>query len=57
MESARRQAQEPQDRPQRHKLAGAIHGSQDRDLGGSVGQTLVRQREFGASKQGEGEPK
>ena len=57
MESTRRQSQEPQERPQRNELTGTIHGSQDPDLGTSVGQTLVRQRESRASKQGEGEPK
>ena len=57
MEPTRRQSQEPQERPQRHTLAGPIHGAQDPDLGASVGQTLVRQRESRASKQGEGEPK
>jgi hypothetical protein len=57
VESTRGQSQEPQDRPQRHKRTSTIHGSEDPDLGASVGQTLVRQRESRASKQGEGEPK
>jgi hypothetical protein len=57
MEPTRRQSQEPQERPQRNKLTGTIHGSQDPDFGASVGQTRVRQRESRASKQGEGEPK
>ena len=57
MESTRGQSQEPQERPQRHKLAGAIHGSQEPCLRVSAGQALVRQREPRASKQGEGEPK
>jgi hypothetical protein len=57
MEATRGQSQEPQECAQRHKLAGAIHRSQDPDFGASVGQTLVRQRESRASKQGEGEPK
>ena len=57
MESTRGQSQEPQDRPQRNILTSTIHGSQDPDLGASVGQTLVRQRESRASTQGEGEPK
>ncbi len=57
MEPARRQSQEPQERPQRNKRTGAIHSAQDPDLGASVGQTLVRQRESRASKEGEGEPK
>jgi hypothetical protein len=41
MEATRRHAQTPQDRPQRHILAGTIHGAQDPDRGASVGQTLV----------------
>jgi hypothetical protein len=57
MEPTRRQSQEPQEGPQRNKRTGPIHGAQDPDLGRSVGQTLVRQRESRASKQGEGEPK
>jgi len=57
MESTRGQSQEPQDGPQRNKGTGTIHGSQDPDLGASVWQTLVRQREAQASTQGEGEPK
>ena len=57
MESTRGQSQEPQERPQRHKLARPIHGAQDPDLGASVGQTLVRQREPRASKQSQCEPK
>jgi hypothetical protein len=57
MEPTRRQSQEPQERPQRHTRTGPIHGSQDPNLGASVGQTLVRQRESRASTQGEGEPK
>ena len=57
MEPTRGQSQEPQERPQRNKRTGTIHGSQDPDFGASVGQTLVRQRESRASKQGEGEPK
>jgi hypothetical protein len=43
--------------PQRNKNAGPIHGAQDPDLGASVGQTRVRQRESRAWKQGEREPK
>jgi len=57
MEPTRRHAQEPQERPHRHKRSGPIHGEQDPDLGASVWQTLVRQCESGASEQGEGEPK
>jgi len=57
MEATRGQSQEPHECPQRHKLTRTIHGSQDPDFGASVGQTLVRQCESGASKQGEGEPK
>jgi hypothetical protein len=49
--------QEPQERPQWHKLAGPIHRSQDPDLDASVGQTLVRQRKSRASQQGERESK
>jgi hypothetical protein len=45
MEPTRRQSQEPQERPQRNKLAGPIHGAQDRELAAFVGQTLVHQRE------------
>ena len=56
MEPTRRQSQEPQERPQRNELPGTIYGSQDPDLGVSVGQTLVRQRESRASKQREGKP-
>jgi hypothetical protein len=40
-----------------NRRTGPIHGSQDPDLGASVGQTLVRQRESRASTQGESEPK
>jgi hypothetical protein len=57
MEPTRRQSQEPQKRPQRNKLSGTIHGAQNPGLGASIGQTLVRQRESRASKQGEGKPK
>ena len=57
MEATRRHSQELQERPQRNTRTGTIHGSQDPDLGASVRQTLVRQRESRASKQGEGEPK
>jgi hypothetical protein len=57
MEPTRRQSQEPQDRPQRHILAGTIHGAQDPDRGASVGQTLVGQLESRASKEDKGEPK
>jgi hypothetical protein len=52
-----RESQEPQERPQRNKLAGSIHGSQDPRLGASVFKALVRQRESRASTQGESEPK
>jgi hypothetical protein len=55
MEATRGQSQEPQECSQRHKRTGAIHGAQDPDFGASVGQTLVRQRESRASKQGERE--
>jgi hypothetical protein len=57
MEAARGQSQEPQDSPQRHKLTGPIHSSQDSNLRASIGQTLVGQRESRAAKQGESEPK
>jgi len=57
MEATRGQSQEPQECPQRHKVTGTIHGPQDPDFVASVGQTLVRQGESGASKQGESEPK
>jgi hypothetical protein len=57
MEPTRGQSQEPQERPQGNKRPGTIYGSQDPDFGASVGQTLVRQRESRASKQGESEPK
>jgi hypothetical protein len=57
MEATRGQSHEPQERPQRHKLMGVIHGLQDPDFVASVWQTLVRQGESRASKQGEGEPK
>ena len=57
MEATRRQSQEPQECPQRHKRTGAIHGSQDSDLVASVRHAFVRQREFQASKQGESEAK
>jgi hypothetical protein len=57
MEPTRGQSQEPQERPQPNKVTGTIHGSQDPDLGASVGQTRVRQHESRASTQGEGEPK
>ena len=57
MEPTRRQSQKPQDRSQRHILAGTIHGAQDPDLGASVGQTLVGQLESRASKEDKGEPK
>ena len=57
MESTRGQPQEPQERLQRHTRTGTIHVSQDPNLGASVGQSLVRQRESRASTQGEGEPK
>jgi hypothetical protein len=57
MEPTRGQSQKPQYRPQRNKLTGTIHGSQDPDLGASVAQTLVRQRESRASTQGKGELK
>ena len=57
MEPTWRQSQEPQDRPQRHILAGKIHGAQHPDLGASVGQTLVGQLESRASKEDKGEPK
>ena len=57
MEPTRGQSQEPQERPQRNKGTGTIHGSQDPDFGASVGQTLVRQPESRASKQGDSEPK
>ena len=56
MESTGGQSQEPQERLQRHKRTGSIHGAQDSDLGASVGQTLVRQREPRASKQSQCEP-
>jgi hypothetical protein len=57
MEPTRGQSQEPQKCPQRNKRTGTIHGLQDPDFGASIGQTLVRQRESRASKQGESEPK
>src|SRR5262249_3448574 len=57
MEPARRQSQEPQERPQRHKRTGTIYSSQDPGLGASVRQTLVRQRESRGSKEGERQPK
>ncbi len=57
MEPTLRQSQKPQECPHRNKLTGTIHGLQDPDLGATVGQTLVRQRESRASQQGEGEPK
>ena len=57
MEPTRRQAQGSQQRPQRHKLAGPIHGPQDPDLDAFVGQTLMRQRESGASQESERQPK
>jgi hypothetical protein len=57
MEPTWRQSQEPQERPQRNKLSGTIHGAQNPGLGASVGQTLVRQREPRTSKQSEGKPK
>ena len=50
MEPTRGQSQKPQERPQRNKLTGTIHGSQDPDLGASVGQTLVPQHESRAAK-------
>src|SRR5882672_9134302 len=37
MEPTRGQSQEPQERPQRNKVTGKIHGAQDPDLGASVG--------------------
>jgi len=40
MEPTRRQTQEPQERPQRNKFSGAIHGAQNPGLGASVGQAL-----------------
>src|SRR5262245_27040534 len=57
MEATRRQSQEPEDRRQRHKRARTIDGLQDPEFGASIGQTLVRQRESGGAKEGEGEPK
>ena len=57
MEAIRGQSQEPQARPQRHKLTGAIDSSQDPCFVASVGQTLVRQGESRTAKEGEGEPK
>jgi hypothetical protein len=57
MEPTRRQSQEAQERPQRNILSGLIHGSQDPDLGACAGQTLMRQRESGASKESERQPK
>ena len=57
MEPTRRQLQEPQERPQWHKLTGTIHRSQDPDLDASVGQPRVRQRKSRASQQGEREAK
>jgi hypothetical protein len=55
MEATRGQLQEPQEWPQWHKVTGTIHGSQDSCFVASVGQTLVRQGESRASKQGEGD--
>jgi len=40
MEPTRGQSQEPQERPQRNKVTGTIHGSQDPDFCASVGQAL-----------------
>jgi hypothetical protein len=57
MEPTRRQLHKPQERPQRHKLAGPIHRSQDRELDGSIRQTFVCQRESRASQQGERQSK
>ena len=57
MEPTRRQSQEPQHRPRGHVLTGKLHGAQDPDLGGSVGQTLVGQLESRTSKEDKGEPK
>jgi hypothetical protein len=56
MEATRGQSQEPQERPQWHKVTGAIYGAQNPCFVASVGQTLVRQGESRASKQGEDEP-
>jgi hypothetical protein len=57
MESTRRQSPELQQRPQGHVLTGKIYGTQDPDLGASIGQTLVGQLESRTSKQDKGEPK
>jgi hypothetical protein len=57
MEPTRRQSQDSQEDSQRNKLSGPIYGAQNPGLGAFVGQTLVRQRESRASKQGEGKPK
>jgi hypothetical protein len=38
METRRRQSHESQQRPQRHKLTGPIHGVQDPDLDAFVGR-------------------
>ena len=56
MEPTRRQAEEPQQRPQLDARAGPIDGAQDPHLGAAVGQPLARQREPRGPQQGQHEP-
>jgi hypothetical protein len=56
MEPTRRHTQEPQDRLQRDVLVGPIHGTQDPQLGKSVGQTLSGEAKAGSSEQDQRQP-
>jgi hypothetical protein len=57
MKPTRGQSQEPQDCLQGHKRTCALDRSQNPDFGAAVGQPVMRQREFRASKQSERKPK
>ncbi len=56
MEPTRRQAEEPEKRPQRDARAGPIDGPQDPHFGAAVGQPLARQGEPRGPQQGQHDP-
>ncbi len=56
VESAGRQAEEPQEGLQRDACAGLIDGTQDPQLVRTIGQALARQREAGDTQQDQSEP-
>jgi hypothetical protein len=56
MEPTRRHTQELKERPQRDPRARPFHGSQDPQLGASIGQPLARQCEPRRLQQGQHEP-